>query len=310
MRFQGVAVSHLSSTRMEAPAVFRPLPVLLLALAAVPLSGCHDSEPVVLPRDLSPPAAPRGVYSVTGDGRVTLHWLDNTENDVAGYHVYQGPCASGPDCPYDRAGTTTGTSFAVAPLANGVTRFFAVSAFDQAGNESDLSYEDLPDTPRPAGSGASLEDYRDRPATSGWDFSAFAVRPWDDARTDMFFSAGGSFDEMLVPDPASTGIQDMGFAPSLDAVDFAPAAGWSPSGGAELIVGHNYIVKTRDDHYAKFRVVGLGGRVVFDWAYQLDPGNRELRLRPAAPMPAGVGVPPGPGRDPRPNLDTRPAREG
>ena len=136
------------------------------------------------------------------------------------------------------------------------------------------------------------------------------MRPWDDARTDMFFSAGGSFDEMLVPDPASTGIQDMGFAPSLDAVDFAPAAGWSPSGGVELIVGHNYIVMTRDDHYAKFRVVGLGGRVVFDWAYQIDPGNRELRLRPAAPMPAAMGVPPGSGRDPRPNLDTRPAREG
>jgi hypothetical protein len=49
-------------------------------------------------------------------------------------------------------------------------------------------------------------------------------------------------------------------------------------------VGHCYVVWTRDDHYAKFRVTdiqpaagGVPDRVVFDWAYQVDPGNRELR---------------------------------
>jgi len=256
-----------------------------LLLAALFLPGCHD-DTVVAPRDVTPPAAPRGVYSVTGDGRVTLHWLANTESDVAGYHVYMSPCASGGGCPYDRAGTTAGTSFVVQSLTNGVTRYYAVAAFDASGNESDLSYQDVYDTPRPAGTGATLNALQDRPASSGWDFSAYSVRAWDDPRTDIYFSSTVSIDEMLTPDPALTGIQDMGFASTLDAVDFAPPAGWSPTGSVELIVGHNYVVWTRDNHFAKFRVTGLGGQVVFDWAYQIDTGNGELRARPVAPAGA------------------------
>jgi len=257
-----------------------------LVLAALLLPGCLDDNRIVAPRDVTPPAAPRGFYSVTGDTRVTLHWLANTESDVAGYRVYMSPCASGGGCPYDRIGTTAGTSFVAQGLANGVTRYYAVAAFDASGNESDLSYEDVYDTPRPAGTGAILHALQDHPTTSGWDFSAFAVRAWDDPRTDMYFSANASIDEMLTPDPTLTGIQDMGFASTLDAVDFAPPAGWSPTGSVELIVGHNYVVWTQDDHFAKFRVTGLGGQVVFDWAYQIDMGNGELRGRPVAPAGA------------------------
>jgi hypothetical protein len=81
-----------------------------------------------------------------------------------------------------------------------------------------------------------------------------------------------------------TEIQDAGWAQSLDAVDFAPSAGWSPSGSVELVAGHCYVVWTHDDHYAKFRVTTVGPhRVQLDWAYQIDPGNRELgakRVRP------------------------------
>ena len=36
------------------------------------IAGCDDTSS---PRDTTPPAAPRGFYSVTGDGSVTLHWL-------------------------------------------------------------------------------------------------------------------------------------------------------------------------------------------------------------------------------------------
>jgi hypothetical protein len=303
LRFDTGETAHANDSE-ETPAMIRSLAASLLGLSALlMLPGCYDSnEVVVAPHDVTPPAAPRGLYSVTGDGRVTLHWLGNTESDVAGYHVYQSPCSSGPDCPYDRTGTTSGTSFSVGPLPNGVTRFFAVSAFDLDGNESDLSYEDIYDTPRPAGFGATLSDFRAEPGASGWDFSAFVVRPFDDPRTDVYFSAGPTLQEMLVPDPAGTGIQDMGFASSLDAVDFAPGAGWSPYGGVELIVGHNYVVKTRDNHYAKFRVVGLGSQLVFDWAYQVDAGNRELRARPASTAEIG--------RDLRTNLDTRARRKG
>jgi len=283
-------------------------PIFGLLLAALFLPGCDDQT--VAPRDVMPPAAPRGLYGVTGDARVTLHWLANTEADVTGYHVYMSPCASGDTCPYDRVGTTSGTAFTVQGLPNGVTRYYAVAAFDAAGNESDLSYEDVFDTPRPAGTGATLHALQDRPALSGWDFSAYSVRAWDDPRTDMYFSSNGSIDEMLTPDPSLTRIQDMGFAASFDALDFAPPAGWSPTGSVELIVGHNYVVWTQDNHFAKFRVAGLGGLVVFDWAYQIDTGNGELRAKPVAPTGA-VWLNPAAGPAPAARfLTPAPSREG
>jgi hypothetical protein len=258
------------------------LATILLA-APVLVAGCNDSTS---PRDHSPPAAPRGFHSITGDGEVLLRWLGNTEFDVAGYHVYQSSCASGPGCPYDRIGSTTGTEFTVGGLTNGVTRYFAVAAFDRAGNESPLSYEDVFDTPRPEGFDLGLDNYAVEPATSGYDFSAYAVRPFDDARTDLYFGSRDGVHLMIAPF-TDTEIQDAGYASSLDAVDFAPTAGWSPSGTAELVVGHCYVVLTHDgldEHYAKFRVTSLSpDRVVVDWAYQVDPGNRELKARPLRP---------------------------
>ena len=251
------------------------IPIVLLA------AGCHDDDGPV--RDVYPPAAPRGVYTVTGDGEVEVHWIANTESDVAGYRIYEAPCASGGGCPYDRVGTTGGTSFVVDGLANGVTRYYAVAAYDASGNESELSGEILFDTPRPEGFGQALNDYLDSAAGSGYDFSASASRNWDDPLTDVFFGFAGGVYQMFVPD-LNTDIQDAGYASSLDAVDFAPTNGWSPSGSVELIVGHCYVVWTRDDHYAKIRVTdiqpastGVPARVVFDWAYQVDAGNRELR---------------------------------
>ena len=267
----------------------------LFPLTLLLLSGCRDESTSV--RDLTPPAAPRGVYTVTGDGEVFVNWLANTEHDVAGYRIYEAPCESGSNCPYDRVGSTVGTSFTVTGLTNGVTRYYAVAAYDHAGNESDLSYQTLFDTPRPEGFDRTLNNYLDTPNSSGYDFSALAARAWDDPTTDMFFGYNGSVYQMFVPD-LQTDIQDAGFASSLDAVDFAPSSGWSPTGSVELIVGHCYVVWTRDDHYAKFRVTqidppatGTPARVRFDWAYQVDPGNRELRAsrvkdgRRGAPRP-------------------------
>lgn len=258
-----------------------------LLLAGLLLPGCYDGSSSVAPRDVTPPTPPRGVYSVTGDGRVTLHWLANTERDIAGYNVYMAPCLEGAGCPYDPVGTTRGTIIMVDQLANGVTAFYAVTAFDGAGNESDLSLEEVQDTPRPAGVGAVLRAVQDSPTSSGWDFSAYRVRPWNDPRTDMYFSADSSIDLMLTTDPVAVGIQDLGFASTLDAVDFAPPAGWSPTGSVELIIGHNYVVWTSDNHFAKFRVTGLGAQLVFDWAYQIATGNGELRAKPVATAPPG-----------------------
>jgi hypothetical protein len=263
----------------------RAIGIVLLA-TVMGLSGCRDD--VTGPRDPYPPAAPRGLRTVTGDHTVYMSWLENTEPDVAGYRIYMAPCATGSGCPYERIGSTGGTSFTVDALTNGVTRYFAVAAYDFAGNESDLTYETIFDTPRPEGFGARVASAAVSPSQSGWDFSTAHVRPWDDPATDAYYTHSGSTLLMVGVDDvdAQTDIQDAGYATSLDAVDFAPNGGWSPTGTAELIQGHCYVVWTRDNHFAKFRVTSLiaqssGPPVVeFDWAYQVDPGNPELKARP------------------------------
>lgn len=250
--------------------------ISMLALAGL-VAGCNDST---APRDVSAPAAPRGLATVTGDHVVYVSWLANIEADVAGYRIYEAPCADGDGCPYDPVGVTTRTQFTVEGLTNGETRFFAVAAYDHAGNESRLSKDLVFDTPRPEGFDQLLTDATDLPETSGWDFSARGVRAFDDPSVDVYYVRSGGVDRIVAPF-VDTDIQDAGYATTLDAIDFAPTAGWSPTGTAELVVGHCYLVRTFDDHYAKFRLTSLAAnRARIDWAYQVDPGNRELKARP------------------------------
>jgi len=254
--------------------------IWLVPLAALVVFASCEDDRVVAPRDLTPPASPRGVYNVTGDGEVFLSWEANTESDVAGYRIYKAACLNGSSCPYLPVGTTTQTNFVVTGLTNGTTRYFGVTAFDRAGNESELSHQDTFDTPRPEGFGRTLTNATDGPATAGYDFSAFSVRPWDDTRTDIYFSAAGGALRMAAPF-TDTDIQDAGYAMTLDAVDFAPSAGWSPTGTVELIDGHCYVVRILSGgayNYAKFRVRSLDvSAVTFDWAYQIAPNNPELK---------------------------------
>lgn len=263
------------------------LPLLALGIL---LGGCNERTTAPVP----PPAAPRGLFSVTGDGQVTLVWLANTEADLAGYRVYKAGCGE-PDCVYTRIASippTTGTEYVdyvVSGLTNGETRFFAVAAVNRAGAEGDLSYSNVFDTPRPAGSGLVLNNYIASSTNIGYDFSAFSRTNTINPPSDIFFgyyvdSTGFLFQQIFVPD-FSTNIQDAGYVSTLDRVDFAPdsVSGWSPSGTVEAVVGHAYVVWTRDNHFAKFRITSVGPtQVAFDWAYQIAPGNRELRAKPAA----------------------------
>jgi hypothetical protein len=259
-----------------------------LVLVGLVLAGCGDDTTT---RPVVPPAAPRGLFSVTGDGSVRLVWLANTESDVVGYRVYQAPCASGSSCPYTLIGTVPApigesyVQYVVTGLLNGETAFFAVAAVDRDGLESELSWEDVFDTPRPAGTGLVLYNYLDHLYDVGYDFSAFSRTDSPEPPADIFYghlvdSTGYVYQQIFVWDLA-TNIQDAGYATSLDAVDYASTAGWSPSGTVEAIVGHNYVVWTRDNHFAKFRVTAVSAAAVtLDWAYQLDPGNQELAVTP------------------------------
>jgi hypothetical protein len=272
--------------------------VLPLAALGLLIGGCGEktSAPVVRP------AAPRGVFRVSGDRQVTLYWLANTERDLTGYRIYWSSCANGPDCPYEPVGAMAATprvtyeQFVVTDLSNGTRRFYAVSAVNRAGQESELSKEDVSATPRPEGSGLAIRNFVTDTTNVGYDFSLFERLDTTNPPADIFYGYYVDANEFLhqqifVPD-YSTDIQDAGYAQSLDAVSVAPDSGWSPSGTVEAIRGHVYVVWTRENTFAKFMVTAAGpSQVVVDWAYQPSVGNPELRARRVPPEGPGARRP-------------------
>jgi fibronectin type 3 domain-containing protein len=109
--------------------------------ATVPWKESPDSEESsATPRDLTPPARPTGLTVVPGLGRTFLLWNENKERDLAGYYVYRSTKSGGEymlltDKPLVR------TTFSDETVKSGTTYYYAVSAIDKAGNESDLSDE-------------------------------------------------------------------------------------------------------------------------------------------------------------------------
>lgn len=71
-------------------------------------------------------------------GDVTVSWDANTEADLAGYKVYYGTGSGNYQNIVDVANVT---SHQITELAEGFTYFFAVTAYDSTGNESEYSQE-------------------------------------------------------------------------------------------------------------------------------------------------------------------------
>lgn len=242
-------------------------PFILLTILGLTLSACE-----VYVIDTTPPSIPTAIFTISLDNAVQLDWASNTEEDLAGYHVW---VSNRYDGSYTRIGSTKYPQFVDYGAENGVTYYYGVTAYDFDGNESEISRDVVYDTPRPEGYNVELYDYVWFPEASGYDFSTYSVGIYDDNFTDVFFeNAGGVFYLNVWSD---TDIQDMGFTATLDDISVAPTNGWSPSGSAEAIKGHTYVVWTWDDHYAKVRVKDVtDSQVVFDWAYQTAPANPEL----------------------------------
>jgi hypothetical protein len=248
--------------------------ITLIILFTLVATGCHDW---IHELDLNPPLPPTGLRTATGDNFIELFWNANREPDVAGYNIY---VSSNYDGRYDFIGTSGRTYYADERARNGSVYYYAVTALDDAGNESDLSRDVAYDIPRPEGYDVMLASYQAMPGAAGYDFSAYAVVPYDGKAADMYYEYFNSVAYMNVG--TDTDIQDVGATQSILEIGTAPSSGWSVTHDVRLMVGHTYVIWTWDDHYAKFRVKTLSpGRVVFDWAYQLIPSNPLLK-RPAA----------------------------
>jgi hypothetical protein len=180
------------------------------------------------------------------------------------------------DGKYTLLGSTPKATFVDRGARNGNTYYYAVTAYDFSGNESDLSKDVAYDTPRPEGYNVSLLDRFVSPNLAGYDFSAYATVNYNTDYTDVYveFASNGVPYFVVWKD---TEIQDMGWTRDLDEISAAPTQGWSPTKDAHIITGHTYVIKTWDNHYAKVRVKDIPrSGVLFDWAYQTAVGNTEL----------------------------------
>lgn len=248
--------------------ILRTIWIVLLVLFA---SGCKQMASDYL--DTRPPSPPSGLWTETGDNLIELFWNENPESDVAGYNVFVSGSYNGR---YELIGSVRSPYFLDNAARNGATYYYAVTAYDYDGNESELSRDVAYDVPRPEGYGVVLDDFRRVPATAGYDFSRYAVVPNNDLYADMYFENYQGTYYMNVR--SDTDIQDMGPTNSILDIREAPTSGWSTTGDVELIAGHMYVVWTWDDHYAKFRVTNVSPtRVTFDWAYQLQQSNPMLK---------------------------------
>jgi hypothetical protein len=246
--------------------------VLFIAvIILLPIFGCEEN---FFHPDMSPPSEPHGMYADAGDKFIDVFWSANTENDIAGYNIFVSTSINGR---FQLIGSTRTTHFVDADIQNGITYYYRVSSYDFDQNESSLSADYAYATARPEGYDIVLKDYHVFPAASGYDFSTYSVGQYDDQYTDVFFDFNNGTYYMDVWEDSE--IQDYGYTKSLYDIVEAPTSGWSPSKDVRLIVGHTYIVRTWDFHYAKIRIKDLSStRVIFDWAYQLQSNNTQLKI--------------------------------
>lgn len=245
--------------------------------------GCDSNDESPFELDTVPPATPRGVKSITGDGQVTIEWFLSDERDLAGYKVWRGTDNENFELLEEVASNTS--QFVDRDLNNGITYYYAVSSIDLDGNESDLSPEEVFDTPRPSGNNVTLNDFNLFPDRSGFDLSqpSRGAIAWDLPTVDVYF--GFVPDAFTFAQKASahylysdndTEMQDMGYHENFDEIDESPLPGFVP-GFIELFEGHVYVLRTPDGNFAKIHINAVSENLVaFDWAYQIDPDNPEL----------------------------------
>lgn len=290
------------SSRMHASVLLLPILALTLSVA-----GCDDDERIVeVPIDIAP-AIPNGVYSITGDQTVFLRWNPNREDDLAGYRIYWNDdltetfeflveVGAFEEGVYIDAGVVGDPSDDFLEyvdddqIQNGTYLSYAVTAFDENGNESDLSLEVVIDVPRPEGqSGMFYLDFD--PTASGFDFSDGDGGPvaFDAAGVDFTLERAGGVPYIVVPNDRVR-VQDYGFV-GFDVLDVAPLDGYSATGRVEAIEGHTYAFRIASapgdfdpdqDNFAKLEIQVLDNTGMdFFWGYQ--PIDGETELRPAGP---------------------------
>ena len=95
----------------------------------------RTADASITPVDTFPPPVPSGLAAVVSAGSIELAWDRSTAPDLAGYRIYRAQ-ASGP---FEKIAEIRDPSFSDRKIEAGKTYRYAVSAFDQLGNESAMS---------------------------------------------------------------------------------------------------------------------------------------------------------------------------
>jgi hypothetical protein len=95
-----------------------------------------SDEAFIVPRDIFPPGAPKGVQASLAPNSIELNWERNTETDLNGYRIYRSEGTGA----MEKVGDVSAVpSYSDRKVEHGKTYRYAISAFDQAGNESTKS---------------------------------------------------------------------------------------------------------------------------------------------------------------------------
>jgi hypothetical protein len=241
--------------------------------------------------------APSTLVSVSLDRAVQLSWSPNGRNADPSmfdyYRVYSTPydldgnvCAS---TLWVLEGTTVSEDFLATGLANGAPRCFAASTVSRDGHES-LWTTPRADTPRYDSRNMLLFAVQDSLAASGFRFHFPATGAMGAIvagnRTDVDFKlerrADGSVWITPVRDGTKLALYSTSPVTDLTSIDIAPARDRFSTGAIEAVPGYAYVIETvlSDGlHYGALRVTHTtSDYMIFDWAYQTDPGNPELRV--------------------------------
>jgi hypothetical protein len=241
-----------------------------------------------------PPPVPDGPYVIALDGANFLTWgtASRGASDFSFYRVYQDAGTTS-----YLLGETDSEGFLDLLADNGQTYEYFVTAVDAQGHESDGSVS-AAGTPRPDFHGEWIYDHFDNPTASGFRFS-------DDESTNPIL-AGTHVDRdfrverdlagawWLVPN-TGVSIYPTGFVTTAlkcgvaaDAgctdVSVAPSSGYGTA-DVELLPQTSYVIRIgsgSNAYYGVIRVVFQGfdqagdAMMIFDWAFQLQAGNRNL----------------------------------
>lgn len=257
------------------------------------------------------PAAPQDLRVVALDSALFLRWRDGGVGGALWKYLVYLVDVDGQPAAY-RVGETDAPAYLDTRVRNGARYTYRVAAVDTFGHVGPLSGAGV-GIPRPDASWVLLWARADDELRSGFRFPSTGsgnpivaggspAAQWrldSDGPRLLIVPLQGT--EVAGPLPSSALACGPGSDPSCQAVERAPATGWSVTPVA-VDVGATYVFRVRGDdsrlRYGKVRIE-LAGRddagrrfVVLSWAYQLRPEEPSLlRSSPTEAVPPTAHAP-------------------